>query len=143
MVSFKHENLNPTIINLMSHFSTIKTRFKCKSTLLKSLQVLGHETEENVLLENPQGHDHKRWNVCVALNDEVGFKLNKNTGEYELVAELDTWDFDVPVQRFIDRLTQQYAEQMILSKIEEQGFQIQERKVDTTGTVELSVGRWT
>ena len=140
MVSFKHENLNPTIINLMSHFSTIKTRFKCKSTLLKSLQVLGHETEEDVLLENPQGHDHKRWNVCVALNDEVGFKW---TGEqYELVAELDAWDFDVPVQRFIDRLTQQYAEQMILSKIEEQGFQVQDRTVGTCGTVELSVGRW-
>ena len=125
----------------MSHFSTIKTKFKCKSTLLKSLQVLGHEVQEDVLLVNPQGHDHKQWNVCVALNDEVGFKW---TGEqYELVAELDAWDFDVPVQRFIDRITQQYAEQMILSKIEEQGFQIQERKVDTTGTVELSVGRWT
>ena len=124
----------------MSHFSTIKTKFKCKSTLLKSLQVLGHEVQEDVLLVNPQGHDHKQWNVCVALNDEVGFKW---TGEpYELVAELDAWNFDVPVQRFIDRLTQQYAEQMILSKIEEQGFQIQERKVDTTGTVELSVGRW-
>ena len=125
----------------MSHFSTIKTKFKDKDILLKSLQVLGHEVQEDVLLVNPQGHDHKQWNVCVALNDEVGFKWTGD--EYELVAELDTWDFDVPVQRFIDRLTQQYAEQTILSKIEEQGFQIQERKVDTTGTVELSVGRWT
>ena len=125
----------------MSHFSTIKTKFKCKSTLLKSLQVLGHEVQEDVLLVNPQGHDHKQWNVCVALNDEVGFKWTGD--QYELVAEFDAWDFDVPVQRFIDRLTQQYAEQMILSKIEEQGFQVQERKVDTTGTVELSVGRWT
>ena len=79
--------------------------------------------------------------VCVAVIDEVGFKWTCE--QYELVAELDAWDFDVPVQRFIDRLTQQYAEQMILSKIEEQGFQVQERKVDTTGTVELSVGRWT
>ena len=124
----------------MSHFSTIKTKFKDKDILLKSLQVLGHEVQEDVLLVNPQGHDHKQWNVCVALNDEVGFKWTGD--EYELVAELDTWDFDVPVQRFIDRLTQQYAEQTILSKIEEQGFQVQERKIDTTGTVELSVGRW-
>ena len=125
----------------MSHFSTIKTKFKDKDILLKSLQVLGHEVQEDVLLVNPQGHDHKQWNVCVALNDEVGFKWTGD--EYELVAEMDDWNFDEPVQRFIDRLTQQYAEQTILSKIEEQGFQIQERKVDTTGTVELSVGRWT
>ena len=124
----------------MSHFSTIKTKFRDKDILLKSLQVLGHEVEEDVLLVNPQGHDHKQWNVCVALNDEVGFKWTGD--EYELVAELDTWDFDVPVQRFIDRLTQQYAEQTILSKIEEQGVQVQERMIDTTGTVELSVGRW-
>ena len=125
----------------MSHFSTIKTKLKCKESLVSALNTLGHEAQENTLLVNPQGHDHKQWNVCVALNDEVGFKWTGD--EYELVAELDTWDFDVPVQRFIDRLTQQYAEQMILSKIEEQGFQVQERKVDTTGTVELSVGRWT
>ena len=125
----------------MSHFSTIKTKLKCKESLLSALNTLGHETKEDALLINPEGHDHKQWQVEVALNNEVGFKW---TGEqYELVAELDAWDFDVPVQRFIDRLTQQYAEQMILSKIEEQGFQVQERKVDTTGTVELSVGRWT
>tara|TARA_R100001082_G_C4292796_1_gene128937 strand:- start:190 stop:474 length:285 start_codon:yes stop_codon:yes gene_type:complete len=93
-------------------------------------------------LENPQGHDHKRWNVCVALNDEVGFKMNKNTGEYELVAELDTWDFDVPVQRFIDKLTQQYAEEKIRATIKEQGFVVEERNNTIDGTVELVVGRW-
>jgi|TARA_B100001996_G_scaffold274037_1_gene214841 hypothetical protein len=124
----------------MSHFTTIKTKFKCKNTLLKSLQVLGHETEEDVLLVNPQGHDHKQWNVCVALNDEVGFKW---TGEeYELVAELDAWDFDVPVQRFIDKLTQQYAEEKIRATIKEQGFVVEERNNTTDGTVELVVGRW-
>ena len=51
---------------------------------MKSLQVLGHEVQEDVLLVNPQGHDHKQWNVCVALNDEVGFKWTGD--EYELVA---------------------------------------------------------
>ena len=125
----------------MSHFSTIKTKLQCKESLLSALNTLGHETKEDALLINPQGHDHKQWNVCVALNDEVGFKW---TGEqYELVAELDAWDFDVPVKRFIDRFTQQYEDQIIVYKIEEQGFQVQERKIDTTGTVELSVGRWT
>ena len=125
----------------MSHFSTIKTKFKDKDILLKSLQVLGHEVQEDVLLVNPQGHDHKQWNVCVALNDEVGFKW---TGEeYELVAELDAWDFDVPVQRFIDKLTQQYAEEKIRATIKEQGFVVEERNNTTDGTVELVVGRWT
>ena len=93
----------------MSHFITIKTKLKCKESLVSALNTLGHEAQENTLLVNPQGHDHKQWNVCVALNEGVGFKLNKNTGEYELVAELDAWDLNVPVSRFIDKLTQQYA----------------------------------
>ena len=59
-----------------------------------------------------------------------------------MVAELDAWDLDVPVQRFIDKLTQQYAEQTVLAKIEEQGFVVEQRNT-TDGTVELVVGRWT
>ncbi len=57
------------------------------------------------------------------------------------LAELDVWDLDVPVNRFIDKLTQQYAEQTILNSIEEEGFQVEKREV-SDGSVELSVGRW-
>ena len=126
----------------MSHFSTIKTKFKCKSTLLKSLQVLGHEVQEDVLLVNPQGHDHKQWNVCVAINEEIGFKLNKNTGEYELVAELDTWDLNVPVSRFIDKLTQQYAIEKLKRQTAEEGYNVESQVKNLNGSVELVVSRW-
>ena len=124
----------------MSHFSKITTTIKDRDLLVKSLQVLGHEVQENHLLINPEDHDHTQWNVEVAISDEIGFKWNGN--EYELVAELDAWDLDVPVQRFIDKLTQQYAEQTVLAKIEEQGFVVEQRNT-TDGTVELVVGRWT
>ena len=75
------------------------------------------------------------------MNNGVGFKWNKVEESYELVAELDVWDLDVPVNRFIDKLTQQYAEQTILNSIEEEGFQVEKREV-SDGSVELSVGRW-
>ncbi len=124
----------------MSHFSTIKTKLKCKESLLSALNTLGHETKEDVLLINPEGHDHKQWNVCVALNDEVGFKW---TGEqYELVAELDTWDLDVPVSRFIDKLTQQYAIEKIKRQTNEEGYVIESEARNVNGSVELVVSRW-
>ena len=124
----------------MSHFSTIKTKLKCKESLLSALNTLGHETKEDVLLVNPEGHDHKQWNVCVALNDEVGFKW---TGEqYELVAELDTWDLDVPVSRFIDKLTQQYAIEKIKRQTNEEGYVIESESRNVNGSVELVVSRW-
>ena len=124
----------------MSHFSTIKTKLKCKESLVSALNTLGHDTEENVLLVNPVGHEHKQWNVCVALNDEVGFKW---TGEqYELVAELDAWDLDVPVSRFIDKLTQQYAIEKIKRQTKEEGYVVESEARNINGSVELLVSRW-
>ena len=125
----------------MSHFTCIKTKIKERPYLIEALQVLGHEVEENVLLENPADHDHKQWQVEVALNNEIGFKWNKETESYELVAELDAWDLDVPVNRFIDKLTQQYARATLLAASKEEGFTLAEEhsKIDTT--IEMVVTR--
>ncbi len=127
----------------MSHFTCIKTKIKERPFLIKALNVLGHEVQENVLLENPSGHDHKQWQVEVAINDEVGFKRNKETETYELVAELDAWDLDVPVNRFIEKLTQQYAKVTIESAIEEKGFTIESESTKINNDIELVVSRWT
>ncbi len=124
----------------MSHFSTIKTKLKCKESLVNALNTLGHEPQENVLLINPEGHDHKQWNVCVALNDEIGFKWNGS--QYELVAELDAWNLDVPVSRFIDKLTQQYAIEKIKSQTDEEGYVVESEARNVNGSVELVVSRW-
>ena len=104
--------------------------------------MLGQEVQENVLLENPDDHDHKQWQVDVAIHDEIGFKWNKETETYELVAELDTWDLDVPVNRFIDKLTQQYARATLLSVSEEEGFTVEKESTSIDNTIELVVTRW-
>ena len=126
----------------MSHFTCIKTKIKERPFLIKALQVLGHEVEENVLLENPADHDHKQWQVEVALNDEIGFKWNKEIESYELVAELDAWDLDVPVNRFIDKLTQQYAKATLLATSEEEGFVLEKESTNIDNTIEMVVTRW-
>ena len=127
----------------MSHFTCIKTKIKERPFLIKALNVLGHEVQENVLLENPSDHDHKQWQVEVAIHDEVGFKWNKETETYELVAELDAWDLDVPVNRFIEKLTQQYAKVTIEAAIEEKGFTIESESTKINNDIELVVTRWT
>ena len=121
---------------IMSHFTCIKTKIKERPFLIKALQVLGHEVQENVLLENPADHDHKQWQVEVALNNEIGFKWNKEIESYELVAELDTWDLDVPVQRFIDKLTQQYARMTLHGTVKEEGFEVAEEWEMDDGSIE-------
>ena len=124
----------------MSHFTTIKTKIKERPYLIESLKELDYSVLENHLLINPEDHSHNQWNVQVAINDSVGFKWNGN--EYELVAELDAWDLDVPVSRFIEKVTQQYARMTIQSTIKEQGFEVQEEWEMDDNSIELTVTRW-
>ena len=125
----------------MSHFTCIKTKIKEKDFLIKALNTLGYEAQENVLLENPDDHDHKQWNVEVAVTNDVGFKRSQD-GTLELVVELDAWDLDVPVSRFIDKLTQQYAIENIKTQTVEKGYDVESEVKNLDGSVELVVTRW-
>ena len=125
----------------MSHFTCIKTKIKEKDFLIKALNTLGYEAQENVLLENPDDHDHKQWNVEVAVTNDVGFKRSQD-GTLELVAELDAWDLDVPVSRFIDKLTQQYAIEKLKRQTTEEGYNVESEVKNLNGSVELVVSRW-
>ena len=78
---------------------------------------MGHEVEENkvLVISNPShAEEHPEFHADVAIRNDIGFRWNENRETYELVAELDTWDLDVPVNRFIDKLTQQYAKTCLL-----------------------------
>ena len=124
----------------MSHFTCIKTKIIERPYLIDALKKLDYNVQENHLLINPEDHDHKQWNVEVALNDFVGFKWNGN--EYELVAELDAWDLDVQVNRFIEKVTQQYARATLLDAAEEQGFTVSEENTSINNDIEIVVTRW-
>ena len=55
---------------------------------------------------------------------------------------LDAWDLDVPVNRFIDKLTQQYAKATLLAVSEEEGFTLAEEYNKIDNSIELVVTRW-
>ena len=59
----------------MSHFSTIKTKIKHKPELIEALELLQYNVVQDVKLENPLDHEHKQWQVDVAIGDDIGFKL--------------------------------------------------------------------
>jgi len=125
----------------MSHFSTIKTKIKEKPILLEALQLLGHDINEDVKLENPLDHEHKQWQVDVAVGDDIGFRLNKD-GVYELVTDLQTWSQPIPPERFIEKVTQQYARMSIHNTVKELGFQVAEEWEMDDNSIELTVTRW-
>ena len=126
----------------MSHFSTIKTTIKNKPELVEALELLQYNVVQDVQLENPLDHQHKQWNVDVAINDEIGFKLNNSTGTYELVVDEQTWDLDVPVQRFIDQVTQQYARMTIHNTVKDLGYQVEEEWEMDDLSIEITATVW-
>ena len=125
----------------MSHFSTIKTKIKNKSELIEALQLLQYDVQEDQELINPINHQHEKVKVDVAIGNDIGFRLNNN-GEYELVADIQTWKDPVPPKRFVEKVTQQYARMTVHNQVKEMGFKVEEEWEMDDNSIELVVTRW-
>ena len=129
----------------MSHFSTIKTQIKHKPELLEALMILQYDVKENQELHitNPDhAEDHPVVRAEVAITNDIGFRWNAETETYDLYSDNVTWDLDVPVNRFLDKVTQQYARMTVHNTIEEMGFQVAEEWEMDDNSIELTVTRW-
>ena len=128
----------------MSHFSTIKTKIKNKPQLVEALELLQYNVTEDQELRVTGAHGikHEVVEAEVAIANDIGFRMNPVTGDYELVADLETWKEPIPVDRFIDKVTQQYARMTIHNTIKEQGFQVEEEWEMDDNSIELTVTRW-
>ena len=128
----------------MSHFSTIKTQIREQEPLIKALNNLGYNINQEEKFV--KGYRGKLSAVDMSINlpgdTKVGFKWDNNSNSYELVADLDLWKFDLPVERFISKVTQMYAYQTIISKTKEDGYQIVEEKNKNDGSIELVLTKW-
>ena len=128
----------------MSHFSTIKTQLKDAEPLIKALNNLGYmiNQEEKFV----KGYRGKFTAVDISMNlpgdTKVGFKWDNNSNSYELVTDLDLWKFELPVERFISKVTQMYAYETIISKTKEDGYQIVEQNNQNDGSIELVLTKW-
>ena len=128
----------------MSHFSTIKTKIKNKPQLVEALELLQYNVTEDQELRVTGSHGikHEVVEAEVAISNDIGFRMNPTTGDYELVADLETWKEPITVDRFIDKVTQQYARMTIHNSVKEQGFQVEEEWEMDDNSIELTVTRW-
>ena len=128
----------------MSHFSTIKTQLKDAEPLIKALNNLGYIINQEEKLV--KGYKGKFTAVDISMNlpgdTKVGFKWDNNSNAYELVTDLDLWKFEIPVERFISKVTQMYAYETIISKTKDDGYQIVDQKNQNDGSIELVLTKW-
>jgi len=128
----------------MSHFSTIKTQLKEALPLTEAISKLGYIiNQEQKFIKGFKG---QFTDVDISMdlpgNTKAGFKWDNNSSSYELVTDLDLWKFEIPVERFISKITQMYAYQTIISKTKEDGYQIVEEKNKNDGSIELVLTKW-
>ena len=128
----------------MSHFSTIKTKLKNKPQLVEALEILQYDVKEDQELKVTGAHgiNHETVEAEVAIAQDIGFRMNLMTGSYELVTDLETWNQPIPVDRFMDKVTQQYARMTIHNTVKDMGFEVEEEWEMVDGSIELVVNKW-
>ena len=128
----------------MSHFSTIKTKLKNKPQLVEALEILQYDVKEDQELRVTGAHgiNHETVEAEVAISQDIGFRMNPMTGSYELVTDLETWNQPIPVERFMDKVTQQYARMTLHNTAKDMGFEVAEEWEMDDGSIELVVNRW-
>ena len=128
----------------MSHFSTIRTKLRNKPQLQEALEILQYDVKEDQELKVSGSHGigHETVEAELAIANDIGFRMNPMTGEYELVADLETWNQPIPVERFMDKVNQQYARMTVYNTVKEMGFQVEEEWEMEDNSIELTVTRW-
>lgn len=124
----------------MSHFTYIKTRFQNLFYLEKALNKLNivHEKQRKSL------DDSKSYNTNLVISQSNNYDIEFvwNGQEYELVADISFWEQSLPVEMFIDKLSQQYAGEVIIGESQKIGFQPIKYQENSDGSNTLVLERW-
>ena len=133
------------LLRIMSHFTCIKTQIKERPYLIEALELMGHDVQENqeLVITNPDhAEDHPVVHAEVAISNDIGFRYNEETQTYDLYSDHATWNLNVPVERFRDKVNQQYARMLLHGTVKEEGFEVQEEWEMDDNSIELTVTRW-
>ena len=128
----------------MSHFSTVRTELRDRDALLAALRDLGHHPVAGSQTVRGYKGQTVVADLCIAMGggSDIGFRWNSEEQRYELVTDLELWNQPVPLERFLNQLSQRYALQSILASSAAEGFAVSEQEQGSDGSIELVVTRW-
>ncbi|MER3433434.1 MAG: hypothetical protein C4288_08380 [Leptolyngbya sp. ERB_1_1] len=126
----------------MSHFSQIKTQIRNLTSLQSALSDLGMDWKSGPCDVRGYRGQTQSAEVVIEQNNgyDVGFAWNGH--EYELVADLQYWNLDNSVDRFLSKVTQRYAYHTIVNESAQKGFQVSEQQKNEDGSLRLVLQRW-
>nr|YP_009369814.1 conserved hypothetical plastid protein [Boldia erythrosiphon]ARO90502.1 conserved hypothetical plastid protein [Boldia erythrosiphon] len=126
----------------MSHFSKIKTTIRDIKILKMALSDLGLVWKDNTILYNDDSK--QQYNIDLAItqtnNKNIGFAWNGF--EYELIADYQFWQQPYSIDCFIEKLSQSYAYNSIISEGINQGFTKVYSQLLANGVISVTLQRW-
>ena len=126
----------------MSHFTNLKTSFKNLFHLENALNKLEipYKREKKVI----EGNNSKHHNVNLVISQSNNYHIifNWNGEEYELILDASFWIQPYPVESFINKLSQHYANNVIITESQKIGFQPVKSKQHVDGSNTITLQRW-
>lgn len=124
----------------MSHFTHMKTRFQNLFYLEKTLNRLNIVTKQKQTFIDHSKSSH--INLVIPQSNGYDIKFSWNSQEYELVADLQFWEQPYPVKNFINKISQQYAGEVVTGESQKIGFQPVKYEQNSDGSNTLVLERW-
>nr|YP_009028942.1 hypothetical protein [Coscinodiscus radiatus]AGH28486.1 hypothetical protein [Coscinodiscus radiatus] len=126
----------------MSHFTTMKTRFQNLFYLEKALNRLNikHNKQEEIKLQSNSSYNES--NLTIPQVNGYNIEFCWNGKEYELVVDMSYWIQDCPIETFIDKISQQYASEVIMNESKKLGFQAVKYQQNKDGSNTVVLERW-
>jgi len=126
----------------MSHFSKIKTNISNFKMLKKTLKDLGFNYYLNNFKNSISLNDKTLIIFKNDIKNEPLFKFIWNGKEFILIADLFLWNLDISLEYFLEKLSQQYAYNIVLNESLINGFNHKVQTITSDGSIKLVVEKW-
>lgn len=126
----------------MSHFTYIKTRFQNLFYLEKALNRLNISHKQEKKFINNFNSKCYSINLVIPQSNDYSIKFSWNGEEYELISDMSFWKQPYPMESFIDKVSQEYAGEVIIGESQKSGFQPIKYKQNLDGSNTLVLERW-
>ena len=126
----------------MSHFTNLKTSFKNLLHLENALNKLDIPYKREKKVSELTNSKLYNINLVIPQSNNYDITFNWNGEEYELVLDASFWIQPYPVESFINKLSQHYANDVIITESQKIGFQPIKSKQHVDGSNTITLQRW-
>ena len=124
----------------MSHFTHMKTSFQNLFYLKKALNRLSIDYKEQE--KSISSTDLSKTTLVISQSNGYDIEFVWNGKVYELVVDVSFWEQPYPIESFIDKVSKQYAGEVIIGESHKMGFQPVKYQQNVDGSNTVVLERW-